>query len=107
MLAPTGGEIEDPLGLDVENCNTNFPEEQLLEMFPESNGDIGSERFDPAYFLLEHHHATTFDDLKVRKLKRRKVHYCVRTSEYFLGWSGASAKNCFWPQPEPAVLHQV
>ena len=36
-------------------------------MFPEANGDIGSERFDPAYFLLEHHHATTFDDLKVTK----------------------------------------
>ena len=34
-------------------------------MFPETNGEIGSERFDPAYFLLEHHHATTFDDLKV------------------------------------------
>ena len=74
MLAPAAGEIEDPLGLDVENSATNFPEEQLLEMFPESNGDIGSERFDPAYFLLEHHHATTFDDLKAGlEHLRRKV----------------------------------
>ena len=64
-MAPTGGDMEDPLGLDVENSSTNFPEEQLMEMFPEANGDIGSERFDPAYFLLEHHHATTFEDLKV------------------------------------------
>ena len=68
VLTPAGGEIEDPLGLDVENSNTNFPEDQLQEMFPESNGDIGSERFDPAYFLLEHHHATTFDDLKVSNI---------------------------------------
>ena len=83
VLAPAGGEVEDPLGLDVENSSTNFPEDQLQvclkfclecqisllcfqEMFPETNGDIGSERFDPAYFLLEHHHATTFDDLKVK-----------------------------------------
>ena len=81
VLAPAGGEVEDPLGLDVENSSTNFPEEQLQvclvfgleefslcsqEMFPETNGEIGSERFDPAYFLLEHHHATTFDDLKVK-----------------------------------------
>ena len=96
MLAPVGGEAEDPLGLDVESSGGGgFPEEQLQaslflvvsvsvsvtwkqgpssphykllhpqEMFPESSGEIGSERFDPAYFLLEHHHNTTFDDLKV------------------------------------------
>ena len=29
MLAPAGGEVEDPLGLDVENSSTNFPEDQL------------------------------------------------------------------------------
>ena len=34
------------------------------EMFPEATGDISSEKFDPAYFLLEHHHNTAFDDLK-------------------------------------------
>jgi len=74
VMAPTGGDMEDPLGLDVENSSTNFPEEQLMEMFPEANGDIGSERFDPAYFLLEHHHATTFEDLKAGlEHLRRKV----------------------------------
>lgn len=72
-LAPVGGEAEDPLGLDVEsNPGGHFPEEQLQEMFPESSGEIGSERFDPAYFLLEQHHNTTFDDLKagLEHLKR-------------------------------------
>ena len=29
VLAPTAGEMEDPLGLDVENSSTNFPEDQL------------------------------------------------------------------------------
>ena len=104
MLAPTGGEIEDPLGLDVENCNTNFPEEQLLEMFPESNGDIGSERFDPAYFLLEHHHATTFDDLKVSCQFYASVGTSTLLSEYFLGWTGSFAKNCFWQYPDTAPI---
>lgn len=43
-------------------------------MFPEGSGDIASERFDPAYFLLEHHQATTFDDLKAgTEHLRRKV----------------------------------
>ena len=46
--------------------HTKFFDLKLLqEMFTESSGEIGSERFDPAYFLLEHHHNTTFDDLKV------------------------------------------
>jgi len=74
VMAPVGGEADDPLGLDVEGSAANFPEEQLQEMFPEATGDIGSERFDPAYFLLEHHHATTFDDLKAGlEHLRRKV----------------------------------
>jgi len=63
VLAPVGGEADDPLGLDVEST-ASFPEEQLQELFPSGCGDIGSERFDPACFLLEHHHSTTFDDLK-------------------------------------------
>jgi len=68
-----GGEADDPLGLDVEGDST-FPEDQLTEMFPEGSGEIGSERFDPAYFLLEHHQATTFDDLKAgTEFLRRKV----------------------------------
>ena len=76
----------DPtIAVDVESSGGGgFPEEQLQvrfsilysivwfldsqEMFPESSGEIGSERFDPAYFLLEHHHNTTFDDLKVKLL---------------------------------------
>lgn len=68
-----GGESEDPLGLDVEG-EAGFPEDQLQEMFPEATGDISSERFDPAYFLLDHHHNTTFDDLKAGlEHLRRKV----------------------------------
>jgi len=73
-LAQAGTEAEDPLGLDVEGSEASFPEEQLQEMFPEATGDISSERFDPAYFLLEHHHSTTFDDLKAGlEHLRRKV----------------------------------
>jgi len=68
-----GGEVDDPLGLDVE-VDSKFPEDQLMEMFPEGSGEIGSERFDPAFFLLQNHQATTFDDLKAgTEHLRRKV----------------------------------
>lgn len=99
MLAPVGGEAEDPLGLDVESSGGGgFPEEQLQEMFPESSGEIGSERFDPAYFLLEHHHNTTFDDLKV-KIQFSSLTVCT-------GWVGTLASSSVRSQPEPALLHQ-
>lgn len=34
-------------------------------MFPDGSGDLLSENFEPAWFLLEHHHGTSFDDLRV------------------------------------------
>lgn len=34
-------------------------------MFPDGSGDLLSENFDPAWFLLENHHGTSFDDLRV------------------------------------------
>ena len=42
-------------------------------MFPEGSGEIGSERFDPAFFLLQNHQATTFDDLKAHQFTK----YCL------------------------------
>lgn len=50
-----------------------YPEEDLQELFPDCNGELGSELFSPAWFLLRHHHSTSFDDLKagLSFLKRR------------------------------------
>jgi len=50
-----------------------YPEEDLQEIFPEANGELGSEHFSPSWFLLRHHHSTSFDDLKagLSFLKRR------------------------------------
>lgn len=39
-----------------------------------SSGDLLQENFSPGWFLLEHHHATSFDDLKAGlNFLRRKV----------------------------------
>ncbi|KAL1122800.1 hypothetical protein AAG570_003126 [Ranatra chinensis] len=65
-LSSSSFQIEDPLGLSVEgNDRKKFPEDSLLELFPGCNGDLASEEFSPGWFLLEHHHATSFDDLRV------------------------------------------
>jgi len=51
-----------------------FPEDDLHELFPEGSGDLASEHFIAGWFLLEHHHATTFDDLRAGlAFLRRKV----------------------------------
>jgi exocyst complex component 2 len=67
-------------------------------LFPDSSGDLATENFEPNWFLLEHHHATSFDDLKVglaylkRKVDGQKegqlsflkvVQYYVRIIIYF------------------------
>lgn len=41
-----------------------YPEDELIELFGEGSGDLTSEKFHPGWFLLQHHHATTFEDLK-------------------------------------------
>jgi len=51
--------------LIIFNCRKKFPEDDLHELFPDSSGDLAAENFEPNWFLLEHHHATSFDDLKV------------------------------------------
>ncbi|XP_015114591.1 exocyst complex component 2 [Diachasma alloeum] len=74
-LSPTNYQQEDPLGLSVEGNDTKkFPEDELCELFGESNGELTSEKFHPGWFLLQHHHATSLDDLKAGlAYLRRKV----------------------------------
>lgn len=55
-------------------CRNKFPVEELLEIFPEGSGNLRAENFIPAWFLLENHHMTSFDDLKYGlKFLDRKV----------------------------------
>lgn len=63
-LSPSSYQQEDPLGLSVEGNEKKFPEDELIEHFPNSSGDISSENFSPGWFLLENHHVTSFDDLQ-------------------------------------------
>lgn len=73
-MSPSSFQQDDPLGLSVEENDKKFPEDELLEYFPEGSGDLTSEQFTPAWFLLENHHATTFNDLKAGlAFLRRKV----------------------------------
>lgn len=63
-LSPSGYQQEDPLGLSVEGNDKKFPEEDLMNYFHEKSGDIASSNFSPGWFLLENHHATSFNDLQ-------------------------------------------
>lgn len=50
-------------GLSIEGNDKKFPED-LREIFPEHSGDLSRENFSAYWFLLENHHATSFEDLK-------------------------------------------
>ncbi|XP_017878512.1 exocyst complex component 2-like [Ceratina calcarata] len=72
-LSPTNYQQEDPLGLSVEGNDKKFPEDELIELFGEGSGDLTNEKFHPGWFLLQHHHATSFEDLRagLSYLKRK------------------------------------
>lgn len=71
-LAQSGLTQEDPLGLSIEGNEQKIPED-LRDLFPEACGDLSQEHFSPAWFLLENHLATSFEDLKagLSYLKRK------------------------------------
>ena len=60
----TSEEQDDPLGISDESNETRFPEDKLHEMFPDGSGNTSLDNFVPAWYLLENHHGTSFDDLK-------------------------------------------
>ncbi|XP_062584867.1 exocyst complex component 2-like isoform X2 [Saccostrea cucullata] len=64
---------DDPLGISDEGIHAKYKEDELLELFPEASGNLSLENFSPAWYLLENHHSTSFDDLKagLAYMKRR------------------------------------
>ncbi|XP_064542046.1 exocyst complex component 2 [Drosophila montana] len=62
-LTQSGLTQEDPLGLSIEGNEQKIPED-LRDLFPDACGDLSQENFSPAWFLLENHLATSFEDLK-------------------------------------------
>lgn len=65
---------EDPLGLSVEEDGKKYPEDELVQLFGDCASELSSDKFHPGRFLLQHHHATTLDDLKAAQTYlRRKI----------------------------------
>lgn len=71
------GEVSSHSVINLTSCfSKKFPVEELLELFPEGSGNLRAENFVPAWFLLENHHATSFEDLKLGlNFLGRKVGY--------------------------------
>lgn len=73
-LSPISYQQEDPLGLSTEGNEKKFPEDELLESFPDRGGDITADNFSPGWFLLVNHYGTSFSDLRAGlSYLRRKV----------------------------------
>ncbi|XP_063699277.1 exocyst complex component 2 [Culicoides brevitarsis] len=74
---------DDPLGLSIEG-DKKIPDD-LREIFPDGTGDLTQENFNPAWFLLENHLNTSFEDLKAGLLHlKRKIDSQTQGKIYFL-----------------------
>ncbi|XP_071957499.1 exocyst complex component 2-like isoform X2 [Antedon mediterranea] len=65
------GNRDDPLGLSVESP-LQFTDDELTKMFPGGCGHFSSKSFEPVWFLIENHNATSFEDLKAGLVHLRK-----------------------------------
>ncbi|XP_019275466.1 exocyst complex component 2 isoform X2 [Panthera pardus] len=61
----------NPLGIDIEK--SKFPQKDLEMLFPGMSADFTSENFSAAWYLIENHSTTSFEQLKmaVTNLKRQ------------------------------------
>lgn len=63
------------MGLSIEGNEQKIPGD-LRDLFPDCSGDLSQPNFSPAWFLLENHLSTSFEDLRAGlAYLKRKVEY--------------------------------
>ncbi|XP_053528527.1 exocyst complex component 2 isoform X2 [Artibeus jamaicensis] len=91
----------NPLGIEIEN---KFPQKDLEMLFPGMSADFTSENFSAAWYLIENHSTTSFEQLKmaVTNLKRQ----ANKKSEGSLACVKGGLSTFFEAQDALSAIHQ-
>ncbi|KAM8901625.1 exocyst complex component 2 isoform 2-T3 [Lycaon pictus] len=91
----------NPLGIEIEN---KFPQKDLEMLFPGMSADFTSENFSAAWYLIENHSSTSFEQLKmaVTNLKRQ----ANKKSEGSLAYVKGGLSTFFEAQDALSAIHQ-
>ncbi|ELK38076.1 Exocyst complex component 2 [Myotis davidii] len=92
----------NPLGIEIEK--SKFPQKELEMLFPGMSADFTSENFSAAWYLIENHSTTSFEQLKmaVTNLKRQ----ANKKSEGSLACVKGGLSTFFEAQDALAAIHQ-
>lgn len=92
----------NPLGIDIEK--SKFPQKDLEMLFPGMSADFTSENFSAAWYLIENHSNTSFEQLKmaVTNLKRQ----ANKKSEGSLAYVKGGLSTFFEAQDALSAIHQ-
>ncbi|XP_037375060.1 exocyst complex component 2 isoform X3 [Talpa occidentalis] len=92
----------NPLGIDIEK--SKYPQKDLEMLFPGMSADFTSENFSAAWYLIENHSTTSFEQLKmaVTNLKRQ----ANKKSEGSLTYVKGGLSTFFEAQDALSAIHQ-
>ncbi|XP_032196828.1 exocyst complex component 2 isoform X2 [Mustela erminea] len=92
----------NPLGIEIEK--SKFPQKDLEILFPGMSADFTSENFSAAWYLIENHSTTSFEQLKmaVTNLKRQ----ANKKSEGSLAYVKGGLSTFFEAQDALSAIHQ-
>ncbi|XP_032717331.1 exocyst complex component 2 isoform X2 [Lontra canadensis] len=92
----------NPLGIEIEK--SKFPQKDLEMLFPGMSADFTSENFSAAWYLIENHSTTSFEQLKmaVTNLKRQ----ANKKSEGSLAYVKGGLSTFFEAQDALSAIHQ-
>ncbi|XP_036113303.1 exocyst complex component 2 isoform X3 [Molossus molossus] len=92
----------NPLGIEIEK--SKFPQKELEKLFPGMSADFTSENFSAAWYLIENHSTTSFEQLKmaVTNLKRQ----ANKKSESSLACVKGGLSTFFEAQDALSAIHQ-
>lgn len=92
----------NPLGIEIEKGK--FPQKDLEMLFPGMSADFTSENFSAAWYLIENHSNTSFEQLKmaITHLKRQ----ANKKSEGSLAYVKGGLSTFFEAQDALSAIHQ-
>lgn len=101
-ISPLSLRPANPLGIDIEK--NKFPQKELERLFPRMSADFTSENFSAAWYLIENHSNTSFDQLKVAVSNlKRQAH---KKSEGSLAYVKGGLSTFFEAQDALSAIHQ-
>uniref|UniRef100_U3KF33 Exocyst complex component 2 n=1 Tax=Ficedula albicollis TaxID=59894 RepID=U3KF33_FICAL len=92
----------NPLGIEIDKGR--FPQKDLESLFPGMSADFTSENFSAAWYLIENHSTTSFDQLKTAVANLKKQ--ANKKNEGSLAYVKGGLSTFFEAQDALSAIHQ-